>query len=234
MSAKHRIVAATVLTAAAGAVIWPTAGAVAADAAHRDGRPGGPATATVREVRLPDGSQARLTSRDGRTSATVTTRDSGRHILDGAHPAADLDHLHLRLLGGDTSRPTLRATLDGSARTQDYAFPAGSGDSADTSVPAGTSGTTLQAAHRTDGTAAAPAAPADDIDHRDQQGERRRDTTRIASSNPVKRAVEAGEAIKGRHDIGTPALAGATALALAGAGAYGVRVALRRRGPADA
>ncbi|MBB5118473.1 hypothetical protein AF335_00460 [Streptomyces eurocidicus] len=225
MSAKHRIVVATVLTAAAGAVIWPTAGAVAADAAHRDGRPGGPATSTARQVRLPDGSEARLTSHDGRTSATVTTRDSGRRVLDGAHPAADLDHLHLRLLGGDTSRPTLRATLDGSARTHDYAFPTGT-------APRAASGTALQAAHRTDG-AAAP-TPAEDIDHRDQQGERRRDTTRIASSNPVKRAVEAGEAIKGRHDVGTPAVAGATALALAGAGAYGVRVALRRRGRADA
>ncbi|MGW1071747.1 hypothetical protein [Streptomyces sp. NPDC002537] len=235
MSAKHRIATVTLLTAAVGAVVWPTASAFAAgtggtgDAAGRDGHPGRPAT--VRQVQLPDGSHARLTSGDGGTRATVTHGKQQRTI-DTTRPTADLDRLHLRIIGGDTARPTLRADLDGTEQPAYYDFSSG----ALRHTPDAPAGDTPKDHQR--GTKAAQGhgtKPAHD--GRSPHGATRtrtatgtddgRHKVRAVSSNPVKRVVEASEAIKGRHDIGTPALAGA-ALLLAGGGAYGVRVALRR------
>ncbi|MEU5428667.1 hypothetical protein AB0H73_24190 [Streptomyces olivoreticuli] len=244
MSAKHRLAAVTVLTAAVGAVVWPTAGAFAAGAsgaADKDGHPGRPTT-TVRQIQLPDGSHARLTSGEGGTKATVTTQGKQQRTIDTTRPAADIDRLHLRIIGGDTARPTLRAALDGTEQPSYYDFTSGSlRHTPETTVTAGDAtkdatkdhqrGTKAAQGHGTrpahegrtpHGTSHArnPTPPAATEHH---------GKVRAASSNPVKRVVEAGEAIKGRHDIGTPAIAGAALLA-AGGGAYGVRIALRRSG----
>ncbi|GAA0458716.1 hypothetical protein ACFQ2B_24255 [Streptomyces stramineus] len=201
MSAKTRIAAATVLTAAVGAVLWPTAAAVAADTkdtARQDNRP-----TAVQQIRLPDGSRARLTSGTDAPTVTVTTRGTGEHTLDSAHPAADLNRLHLRILGAGTDRPTLRATLDGTGPAHYYDF---------------TSGT----AHRTTATTVVTPATTNSA------GAGGTGTAHLASGNPVQRAVEAGETLRDRHDMSTPALAGAALLTAAG-GACAVRVALRRQ-----
>ncbi|GGR01163.1 hypothetical protein WEB32_09120 [Streptomyces netropsis] len=265
MSAKSRIVAVTVLTAAAGAVLWPAADALAAD---KDTRP---ARTVTQQVLLPDGSRARLHSGSAGTSVDVTSRGTQR-TLDATRPAADVNRLHLRILGGDGTHPTLRASLDGSRLTHYYDFASGSlrytPDGSDLDRLAAT-GDTLKDYRHGARTAAAPATratPAGDAaradlrtgDHTDAGGDHadvRRDDretggkvtgkatgkadraehgTRLAtSSNPVKRVVQAGAAINGRHDIGTPALAGAVLLTLGG-GAYAVRFAVRRSGRADA
>ncbi|MEV6673764.1 hypothetical protein [Streptomyces sp. NPDC051162] len=232
MSAKHRIAAATVLTAAVAAVVWPTAGAFAAGAADgKDGHPGRPTT--VRQIQLPDGSRARLTSGEGGTKATVTTHGKQQRTIDTTRPAADIDRLHLRIIGGDTARPTLRAAVDGTEEPSYYDFTSGSlvKDEVKEQPKDHQRGTKAAPGHATrtghDGRSqhgdphTRTATPTAAADHRGK--------VRAASSNPVKRVVEAGEAIKGRHDIGTPAIAGAALLA-AGGGAYGVRIALRRSG----
>ncbi|MGA5129181.1 hypothetical protein ACPCTO_05170 [Streptomyces olivoreticuli] len=239
MSAKHRLAAVTVLTAAVGAVVWPTAGAFAAGAAgaaDKDGHPGRPST-TVRQIQLPDGSHARLTSGEGGTKATVTTQGKQQRTIDTTRPAADIDRLHLRIIGGDTARPTLRAAVDGTEQPSYYDFTSGSLRHTPDATTAGDATKDHQR-----GTKAAQghgARPAHEgrSPHSTPHGHHptpptateRHGKVRAASSNPVKRVVEAGEAIKGRHDIGTPAIAGAALLA-AGGGAYGVRIALRRSG----
>ncbi|WKK22463.1 hypothetical protein QZH56_27305 [Streptomyces olivoreticuli] len=236
MSAKHRLAAVTVLTAAVGAVVWPTAGAFAAGAADKDGHPGRPST-TVRQIQLPDGSHARLTSGEGGTKATVTTQGKQQRTIDTTRPAADIDRLHLRIIGGDTARPTLRAAVDGTEQPSYYDFTSGSLRHTPDATTAGEATKDHQR-----GTKAAQghgARPAHEgrSPHSTPHGHHptppaateRHGKVRAASSNPVKRVVEAGEAIKGRHDIGTPAIAGAALLA-AGGGAYGVRIALRRSG----
>ncbi|MFI1967653.1 hypothetical protein BLA24_00390 [Streptomyces cinnamoneus] len=238
MSVKSRLAAATVLTAAVAAVAYPTAGAFAADTAHRDTRPGTPATS--HQVQLPDGSRARLTS--GRSGTTVTvTSARGHHTLDAGRPSADLDRLHLRIIGGDTTHPTLRARLDGTRLTNYYDFASGSlrhtadGSDLDRPVregdsiadyrkesPAGPAATAVPAQPRPHG------APASAQPHASAKGKPPHDS----SGNPVKRVVEAGQVIKASHDVGdvgTPVLAAGVAL-LAVGGAYGVRVALRRGG----
>ncbi|MEW2577613.1 hypothetical protein [Streptomyces syringium] len=266
MSAQSRIVAVAVLTAATGAVLWPVAGAFAADKDHR------PAARTVtQQVLLPDGSRARLHSGSAGASVDVISRGT-RQTLDATRPAADAGRLHLRILGGDGTHPTLRAALDGSRLTHYYDFASGSlrytPNGSDLDRPAAT-GDTLKDYRRGARTAAAPAthaAPAGDAaradlrterhtdagrDHADSRPDSRTDArengaavsgkddgaqheTRLAtSSNPVKRVVQAGAAINGRHDIGAPALAGAVLLTLGG-GAYAVRFAVRRSGRADA
>ncbi|MGI5527596.1 hypothetical protein ACQEVX_09285 [Streptomyces syringium] len=266
MSAQSRIVAVAVLTAATGAVLWPVAGAFAADKDHR------PAARTVtQQVLLPDGSRARLHSGSAGASVDVISRGT-RRTLDATRPAADAGRLHLRILGGDGTHPTLRAALDGSRLTHYYDFASGSlrytPDGSDLDRLAAT-GDTLKDYRRGARTAAAPAthaAPAGDAaradlrterhtdaggDHADSRTDSRTDAresgaavsgkddgtrheTRLAtSSNPVKRVVQAGAAINGRHDIGAPALAGAVLLTLGG-GAYAVRFAVRRSGRADA
>ncbi|MEU5420437.1 hypothetical protein ACFY1P_12220 [Streptomyces sp. NPDC001407] len=232
MSAKHRIAAATVLTAAVAAVVWPTADAFAAGAADKDGHPGRPTT--VRQIQLPDGSHARLTSGDGGTKATVTTHGKQQRTIDTTSPAADIDRLHLRIIGGDTARPTLRAAVDGTEEPSYYDFTSGTlvkDQPKDQQRDHQQRGTKAAQGHATrpahDGRTqhgnphTRPATPTAAAEHHGK--------VRAASSNPVKRVVEAGEAIKGRHDIGTPAIAGAALLA-AGGGAYGVRIALRRSG----
>ncbi|MFI1795896.1 hypothetical protein ACH427_00865 [Streptomyces sp. NPDC020379] len=231
MSAKHRIAAATVLAAAVAAVVWPTAGAFAAGAADKDGHSGHPTT--IRQIQLPDGSHARLTSGEGGTKATVTTHGKQQRTIDTTRPAADIDRLHLRIIGGDTARPTLRAAVDGTEEPSYYDFTSGS---------LVKDQVTDQTKDHQRGTKAAPGhATRPGHDGRAQHGNPHTRTAtptaaaehhgkvRAASSNPVRRVVEAGEAIKGRHDIGTPAIAGAALLA-AGGGAYGVRIALRRSG----
>ncbi|MBT2385064.1 hypothetical protein [Streptomyces sp. ISL-11] len=263
MSAKHRLATVTVVTAAAGAVIWPTADALAAGTAQRDTRPGRPA-ATVQQVSLPDGSHARLTSGDGRTSVTVTRHGAKGHTIDGSRPAADLDRLHLRIIGADTARPTLRATVDGTKSPTYYDFASGAarhtpdGATGAASHPPKEHRPTVKAAHRAAGqdrTTAQDRTTGQDrstgqnrtsAQNRTPGQERtpgqdraasggtaeRPHKVRLTSSNPVKRVVQAGEAIKGRHDVRTPALAGAVLLA-AGGGAYGIRFALRRPGRED-
>lgn len=270
MSAQSRIAAVTVLTAATGAVLWPVAGAFAADKDH------GPAAHTVtQQVLLPDGSRARLHSGSAGTSVDVISRGA-RRTLDATRPAADLNRLHLRILGGDGTHPTLRAALDGSRLTHYYDFASGSlrytPDGSDLDRLAAT-GDTLKDYRRDAKKAAAPAtratpggdaaradlrtghhtdaggdhadsrtdsSPGSDPDHRETGGtvsgkdDGARHETRLAtSSNPVKRVVQAGAAINGRHDIAAPALAGAVLLTLGG-GAYAVRFAVRRSGRADA
>ncbi|RLV08268.1 hypothetical protein CTZ27_05450 [Streptomyces griseocarneus] len=235
MSAKHRIATVTLLTAAIGAVIWPTASAFAAGGADTDTHPGRPdrGTPVVRQIQLPDGSRARLTSGEGGTRATVTTRSKQQRTIDTTRPSADIDRLHLRIIDGDTARPTLRAALDGTDKPSYYDFTSGTlrhTPEAPKDHQRGTKaaqGHGAKAAHDGRSPHARPASqaagsPAADANRR---------KVHAVSSNPVKRVVEAGEAIKGHHDLGTPALAGA-ALLLAGGGAYGVRVALRRSGRA--
>lgn len=266
MSAQSRIVAVTVLTAATGAVLWPVAGAFAADKDHR------PAARTVtQQVLLPDGSRARLHSGSAGASVDVISRGT-RRTLDATRPAVDAGRLHLRILGGNGTHPTLRAALDGSRLTHYYDFASGSlrytPDGSDLDRLAA-SGDTLKDYRPGARTAAAPATRATPVgdaaraglrtghhtdaggDHADSRTDSRADAresggtvsgkddgtkqeTRLAtSSNPVKRVVQAGAAINGRHDIGAPALAGAVLLTLGG-GAYAVRFAVRRSGRADA
>ncbi|MEU2514079.1 hypothetical protein [Streptomyces syringium] len=259
MSAQSRIAAVTVLTAATGAVLWPVAGAVAADKDHHR-----PAARTVtQQVLLPDGSRARLHSGSAGASVDVLSRGT-RQTLDATRPAADAGRLHLRILGGDGTHPTLRAALDGSRLTHYYDFASGSlrytPDGSDLDRLAAT-GDTLKD-HRSGAQAAtAPATPVGGAaradlrtgqhtdaggDHADSRTDSRetggkddkndgaRHETRLAtSSNPVKRVVQAGAAINGRHDVAAPALAGAVLLTLGG-GAYAVRFAVRRSGRADA
>lgn len=222
MSVKSRIAAATVLTAAVAAVAYPTASAFAADQRDHDTRPG---HTTVQHVRLPDGSRASLTSGDGRTSVTVTSHGKQQRTFDTGRPSADLDRLHLRILGGDSPRPTLRAQLDGSSLTHYYDF--ASGTLRHTPEASGTTPAATTAAHRT-----AAAGQADTkTDARRTAGTGK--PPHHSTGNPVKRVVEAGQVIKASHDVGdvgTPVVAGGVALLAAGAGAYGVRVALRRSG----
>ncbi|MGX8905572.1 hypothetical protein ACR820_10160 [Streptomyces netropsis] len=269
MSAQSRIVAVAVLTAATGAVLWPVAGAFAADKDHR------PAARTVtQQVLLPDGSRARLHSGSAGASVDVISRGT-RRTLDATRPAADAGRLHLRILGGDGTHPTLRAELDGSRLTHYYDFASGSlrytPDGSDLDRTA--AGDTLKDYRRGARTAAAPATRATPVgdaaradlrtghhtdaggDHADSRTNSspdnrtaaresggtvsgkddgtKHDTRLATSSNPVKRVVQAGAAINGRHDIGAPALAGAVLLTLGG-GAYAVRFAVRRSGRADA
>ncbi|CAM5571243.1 hypothetical protein SABIM44S_04451 [Streptomyces abikoensis] len=234
VSAKHRIAAATVLAAAVGAVAWPTASAFAADArsAGAGGSDSGSGrTAVVRQVRLPDGSRAQLASGERGTTVTVTKHGKQRRVIDASRPAADIDRLHLRILGGDTRKPTLRASLDGAQLTNYYDFASGAlrhtPDGAEPTAvrhkgtkPAGTTGSGHVVTVRNSG---------------EPQASPRPRTLHAASSNPVKRVVEAGEVIKGRHDIGAPALAGGACLLALGGGAYGVRrLAARRSGRTDA
>ncbi|MEU4211530.1 hypothetical protein AB0F13_16270 [Streptomyces sp. NPDC026206] len=237
MSVKSRIAAATVLTAAVAAVAYPTASAFAADQQDRDthsGRGG----STVQQVRLPDGSRASLTSGSGGTSVTVTSHGKQQRTFDTRRPTADLDRLHLRILGGDSSRPTLRARLDGSSLTNYYDFASGSlrhtPETGGTAAPkaattAHRAGTATSGAHGDKATVAAGPTPG--------TGKHRAATAgkppHHSSGNPVKRVVEAGQVIKASHDVGdvgTPVVAGAVALLAVGGGAYGVRVALRRHG----
>ncbi|MFH8785610.1 hypothetical protein [Streptomyces roseoverticillatus] len=231
MSAKHRIAAATVLAAAVGAVAWPTAGALAADGRSTGGRDTGSGRpVVVRQVRLPDGSRAQLASGERGTTVTVTKHGKQRHTIDTSRPAADIDRLHLRILGGDTAKPTLRASLDGAQLTNYYDFASG----VLRHTPDGAEPTAVR--HK--GTKHAGGAAATGSGHvvtvrnsGEPQSSPRPRALRAASSNPVKRVVEAGEVIKGRHDIGAPALAGGVGLLALGGGAYGVRrLAARRAG----
>ncbi|MBB4892936.1 hypothetical protein FHS39_001947 [Streptomyces olivoverticillatus] len=221
MSVQSRLAAVALLTAAAAAVVYPAASAFAAD---KDTRPGHPA-GTVQQVQLPDGSRARLSSGSGGTTVTVSRHGKQQRTLDAAHPTADLDRLHLRIIDGNGTRPTLRVQLDGSGLTNYYDFasgslrhtPDGDGTAKDHRKNLHRTPTTAQGAGAgTSRPAAAHAKPPHD-----------------SSGNPVKRVVEAGQVIKDRHDLLTPALAGGTALLLAGGGAYGVHVALRRNGRTD-
>ncbi|MEU7133791.1 hypothetical protein [Streptomyces sp. NPDC046261] len=230
MSVKSRIAAATVLTAAVAAVAYPTATAFAADKQDHDTRP---RHTTVQQVRLPDGSRASLTSGDGRTSVTVTSHGKQLRTFDTARPTADLDRLHLRILGGDSSRPTLRAQLDGSRLTHYYDFASGTlRHTPEAAGTAGTAGTATAAAHRTGALAdGATAQAGTKAGARPTTGPGK--PPHHSSGNPVKRVVEAGQVIKASHDVGdvgTPVVAGGVALLAVGAGAYGVRVALRRGG----
>ncbi|MER5784980.1 hypothetical protein ABT104_25200 [Streptomyces mobaraensis] len=50
-----------------------------------------------------------------------------------------------------------------------------------------------------------------------------------AASNPVRRMVQAGQTVGGRRDVGKPLAVGAAALLAVGGGAYGLRLASRRR-----
>ncbi|MGW1195303.1 hypothetical protein ACWD4B_05515 [Streptomyces sp. NPDC002536] len=206
MSVKSRIAAAAVLGAAAAALAGPAATASAADKDTRHGHP-----ATVHQVQLPDGSRARLRTGGDGTSVTVTSDGRPARTLDTTRPSADLERLHLRILGGDTARPTLRAQLDGAREANYYDFASGSLRHTP-DRPAGTG----HHAHQ------APAA------HRHSRHHE-------LSANPVKRVVDAGEVIKGRqHDLGRPALAGGAALLALGGGAYGIRRLVVRRNAARA
>ncbi|GGX95315.1 hypothetical protein [Streptomyces hiroshimensis] len=240
MSAKTRIAAATVLAAAVGAVAWPTASAFAAelrtggDTDGGTGRTGRPVT--VQQVQLPDGSRARLTSGERGTTVTVTKHGKQRHTFDAARPTADIDRLHLRILGGDTQKPTLRASLDGAQLTNYYDFASGTLRH----TPDGAEGATVRSsgaghdkgakhtkhAAGTHGVLTVQGGPAAAGEQRATPPAR---TLHAASSNPVKRVVEAGEVIKGRHDIAAPALAGGAGLLALGGGAYGVRRLAARR-----
>lgn len=270
VSVKSRLAAATVLAAAVAAVAYPAATAVAADRdtgvivvgkpadaapavapvpadgaagtpgrADHDTRPGRPGT-TVRQVLLPDGSRARLTSGNGPASVTVT-HGGARHTIDASRPSAELDRLHLRILGADSTHPTLRAQLDGSRLPNYYDFASGSlrhtldgtdldrlaatGDTIKDYRKAPAAGHTTHAAHPGD----ARAKASQDVQVKDRAHAKPPHDT---SGNPVKRVVEAGQVIKASHDageVGTPVIVGGIALLAAG-GAYGVRVALRRNG----
>ncbi|GAA0408661.1 hypothetical protein [Streptomyces luteireticuli] len=70
-----------------------------------------------------------------------------------------------------------------------------------------------------------PAAPARSAKHPAKQPVRHRE----AASNPVRRMVQAGQTVKGHHEVGKPLVAGAAALLAVGGGAYGVRLLGRRR-----
>ncbi|MEV4438164.1 hypothetical protein AB0K09_03960 [Streptomyces sp. NPDC049577] len=255
MSVKSRIAAVAVLTAAAGAVVYPTADAIAATAAApaaaaptvtsvlpandaddgdgRGGAPGaegardprggkdtrpGPRTVTVQQVLLPDGSRARLHSGSGGTRVTVTSHGTHRHTLDTARPTADVERLHLRIIGGDTGRPTLRAQLDGSRLANYYDFASGSLRH------------TLDGTPRLPGGRSAGAAVQEHAAATASGGHRRH--AHHAAGNPVQRVVEAGQVIKGRHDLTRPAVAGGAALLALGGGAYGLRRLARRRAAA--
>ncbi|GAA3068273.1 hypothetical protein GCM10020000_60820 [Streptomyces olivoverticillatus] len=122
VSVQSRLAAVALLTAAAAAVVYPAASAFAAD---KDTRPGHPA-GTVQQVQLPDGSRARLSSGSGGTTVTVSRHGKQQRTLDAAHPTADLDRLHLRIIDGNGTRPTLRVQLDGSGLTNYYDFASGS------------------------------------------------------------------------------------------------------------
>ncbi|MEU5129482.1 hypothetical protein [Streptomyces mobaraensis] len=50
-----------------------------------------------------------------------------------------------------------------------------------------------------------------------------------AASNPVRRMVQAGQTVGGRRDVGKPLAVGGAALLAVGGGAYGLRLASRRR-----
>ncbi|MEV5378768.1 MULTISPECIES: hypothetical protein [Streptomyces] len=230
MSAKHRIAAVTVLAAAVGAVAWPTAGALAADARSAGGRDtssGRPVV--VRQVQLPDGSRAQLASGERGTTVTVTKHGKQRRTIDASRPAADIDRLHLRLLGGDTAKPTLRASLDGAQLTNYYDFASGALRHTPDGAEAGAA--RHKGAKHVSGAATGSGHVVTVRGGDEPQASPRPRALRAASSNPVKRVVEAGEVIKGRHDIGAPALAGGVALLALGGGAYGVRrLAARRAG----
>lgn len=273
VSVKSRLAAATVLAAAVAAVAYPAATAVAADRdgdvivvgkpadaapavapvpappaagtpgrADHDTRPGRPG-ATVRQVLLPDGSRARLTSGDGPASVTVT-HGGQRHTIDASRPSAELDRIHLRIIGADTTHPTLRAQLEGSRLPNYYDFASGSlrhtldgtdldrlaatGDTIKDYRKAPAAGHTTHAAHP--GDARTKTSQSSHDVH--VKGRAHAKPPHDTSGNPVKRVVEAGQVIKASHDageVGTPVLVGGIALLAAG-GAYGVRVALRRNG----
>ncbi|GHG71555.1 hypothetical protein [Streptomyces griseocarneus] len=235
MSVKSRIAATAVLTAAVAAVVYPTAGAFAVDKPDHDARP---KTTTVRQVLLPDGSRARLTSGDGGTSVTVTTHGTRQRTIDATRPSADLERLHLRIIDGDGSRPTLRAQLDGSRLTHYYDFASGTlrhtpEAAATTTGRQVVTGTASNPATADAAPATVPVASPRTGQHTAPAAHRPPHDT---SGNPVKRVVEAGQVIKASHDVGdavTPALAGGVALLAVGGGAYGVRVALRRNGRAE-
>ncbi|MFC5723073.1 hypothetical protein ACFP1Z_23170 [Streptomyces gamaensis] len=223
MPATPRLAATAVLAAALGAALWPAAGAYADDGGtRRDGRG---TRAVEHQVQLPDGSRARLVSGDGAPSVTVGQGDR-RRTLDGAHPAADLDRMHLRILGGDSARPTLRATLDGGTGPTYYDFLTGSARRTPDPV-AGPAG------HRARTGGQQRAGHHQERDHKGR-ADKRPHGHHLASSNPVKRVVEASEVIKDRHEIGTPAVAGAATLLAVGGGAYGLRRLARRRSRAAA
>ncbi|QLE71625.1 hypothetical protein FGW37_08435 [Streptomyces rectiverticillatus] len=234
MSAKTRIAAATVLAAAVGAVAWPTASAFAADLRTTgdtdggSGRPGRPVI--VQQVQLPDGSRARLTSGERGTTVTVTKHGKLRHTFDAARPTAHLDRLHLRILGGDTQKPTLRASLDGTGLTNYYDFASGTLRH----TPDGAESTTVTSSGAGHDKGAKHARGVVTVRNGSAEGHEQQATPpartlHAASSNPVKRVVEAGEVIKVRHDIGTPALAGGAGLLALGGGAYGMRRLAARR-----
>ncbi|GHF66275.1 hypothetical protein GCM10010218_54760 [Streptomyces mashuensis] len=233
MSVKSRIATAAVLTAAVAAVAYPTAGAFAAGRPDTDTRPHHSGT-TTQQVMLPDGSRARLTTGSEGTSVVVLTRGKLQRIINTHRPAADLDRLHLRIIGGDTSRPTLRAQLDGARLTHYYDFASGSlrhtldgSDHGRATTPGTTLSTyraTTSEAHPAGHTGDRPATATTQTHKRPPHD---------SSGNPVKRVVEAGQVIKASHDAGdvrTPVLYGGAALLAAGAGAYGVRLAVRRTG----
>ncbi|QSY48006.1 hypothetical protein [Streptomyces griseocarneus] len=233
MSVKSRLAATAVLTAAVAAVVYPTAGAFAVDKPDHDARP---KTTTVRQVLLPDGSHASLTTGSGGTSVTVTTHGTRRRTIDAARPSADLDRLHLRIIDGGGTRPTLRAQLDGSRLTHYYDFASRTlrhtPEAAATTT--GHQAVTGAASGPATGAVVAPATPpAVSPQGTPQTAPAAHRPPHDTSGNPVKRVVEAGQVIKASHDVGdavTPALAGGVALLAVGGGAYGVRVALRRNG----
>ncbi|MFF7727995.1 hypothetical protein [Streptomyces sp. NPDC008001] len=236
MSAKHRIAAATVLAAAVGAVAWPTASAFAADLRSSGGKDNGPGRpVVVHQVQLPDGSRAQLSSGERGTTVTVSKHGKQRRTIDASRPTADLDRLHLRILGGDTAKPTLRASLDGAQLTNYYDFASGTlrhtpdgAERAGTVVKGSGAGHDKGAKHTTGAGHVLTVRKGADAGGKQEAGSGGR-SFHAASSNPVKRVVEAGEVIKGRHDIGTPALAGGVALLALGGGAYGVRRLAARR-----
>ncbi|GAA2921155.1 hypothetical protein GCM10020221_16680 [Streptomyces thioluteus] len=74
-----------------------------------------------------------------------------------------------------------------------------------------------------------PAAPARSAKHPVKQSAKQPVKHREAASNPVRRMVQAGQTVKGHHDVGRPLVAGGAALLAVGGGAYGLRLLGRRR-----
>ncbi|MBC2877139.1 MULTISPECIES: hypothetical protein [Streptomyces] len=212
MPARTRIAAVTLL-AAASAVLLPVTGAEAADAGHRDRT--GEDWAVVRHDGGREPSAAPAASREPSAGPAASREPSaGPAALreeTAVHPAAGTD--------GHAVNPRKRDPRFTHREHPGVSRPAAR------LRPAGRLHGVRQAEQITRAGQGTKAEPAGVKPVKSVKPVKRHE----AASNPVRRMVQAGQTVGGRRDVGKPLAVGGAALLAAGGGAYGLRLASRRR-----
>ncbi|WP_171169383.1 hypothetical protein [Streptomyces sp. I05A-00742] len=218
MPARTRIAAVTLL-AAAGAAFLPVTGAEAADHGQRD-RTGGD-RAVVR-----DGG-----SREAAADPAVVRREATGHPAAGTgdrranHRERELRVTHREHSG--VSRPAPLRPAEQIRRANGTGRVGQAGEIGQVGQ-VGEVGKAGQGALVLEGKRVKQAKQARPVKQARKAKQVRQAKRHVAASNPVRRMVQAGQTVKGRHDVGTPLVAGGALLAVGG-GAYGVRLLSRRR-----